>query len=303
MPVQSQLSPEAGQAYFAPELGNLNLTNFFDYPGVPSLEACIGKCAADLCCMAQFDTAAGGCKAVWLPPAAEDEEGPVIWVKLPAAGLSAASSVKTNSPQNVVITAQGVAAGSSSSSKPQQSSRTPRVQAGSQRTVPLGKKAVAESAAAATAAVAAPQSAGGAQQEPKVGAKTLASGLYARCALPEAHADAWVHIGSTLGLDARTFVHEPALWHTSTLEACQELCDNSNVCWGGIYKNGQCMFRGGIDALHTRSFFSLPAPNSAPGLVIPGALWSCVLLAWLCALAKRVKCACCRLRTVAQPLT
>jgi hypothetical protein len=98
----------------------------------------------------------------------------------------------------------------------------------------------------------------------------LSSGLYARCAIPEAQAAAWSKVGSQLTLNARTFAKGPDEWlDVANIGACQILCDNSNVCWGGIYQDGKCLFRGGIDALSTRAFFALYEPGTTPGAIAP----------------------------------
>ena len=68
--------------------------------------------------------------------------------------------------------------------------------------------------------------------------------------------------------DARTFVTGAAAWDTPSAAdnkgkraECAKKCDASNVCWGFLFDAaaGKCLFRGGVDALRTRSFFALPA--------------------------------------------
>ena len=96
-----------------------------------------------------------------------------------------------------------------------------------------------------------------------VDAKTMSSGYYAHCAIPTADATKWEAAGSNLGGDARTFVTGSAAAWTAAGQSkddCKKACDNSNVCWGFVFDKaaGKCSFRGGVDALATRSFFALP---------------------------------------------
>jgi hypothetical protein len=95
-----------------------------------------------------------------------------------------------------------------------------------------------------------------------VAAKTIASGYYATCSIPAASAAVWQTAGTNLGPDARTFAGGPAAWDTSSTSRaqCERKCDESNVCWGVVYNaaTGACLYRGGVDALATRSFFVMP---------------------------------------------
>jgi hypothetical protein len=97
--------------------------------------------------------------------------------------------------------------------------------------------------------------------------KMMASGYYAHCTVPNADAPAWEAAGSNLGSDARTFAKNGAQWTAANTkrDECKKLCDNSNVCWGFVYDavNAKCSFRGGVDAISTRSFFSLPTGFAA----------------------------------------
>lgn len=254
VPMQSQLSPEAGQAYFNAALTPGTLNTLFEEPAA-SLEACLAICPYDMCCMAQYDTEAGTCKYAHLPPASPTETGAQLFYKLPAAGLTSASSIRAGN-QSAAAAPVPVARANSWG----MSSKAPRVLNGTKITITVRRQQAASGSVSAQSAKAGPA----------VRAKTLGSGSYARCVIQPSQAPAWAQVGTTLGLDARTFARGAATWLDVTdIVACQELCDNSNVCWGGIYDNGRCLFRGGEDALHTRSFFNLPDPRVAPGFVMP----------------------------------
>jgi hypothetical protein len=253
--MQSQLSPEAGQAYFTPEFAKDGAIDTFFSSNADSLDECVSSCQAepDHCCLVQFDAAAKTCQKVTLAAADVLDAGPQMFYKLPPSTMSAASSVKDAQPgaagQNK---AQNIA---SSGSRPA-SPRAPRVQAGSQTTFTIRRQGAGTVSAASD---------GG-----NVHAKMLSSGLYARCAIPEAQAAAWSKVGSQLTLNARTFAKGPDEWlDVANIGECQNLCDNSSVCWGGIYQDGKCLFRSGIDALSTRAFFALYEPGTVPGVIAP----------------------------------
>lgn len=257
VPMQSQLSPEAGQAYFSLELSKRNdILTMIPISNSTSLQHCLSQCDAffDQCCFAQWDAAAKMCTTATLPPADELTFGPQIFYKLPPSELSSASSIRDEANVTRAHSVAGIA-----------SRRVP----GTERTVTLRQTAAPRSTSSGSITA---QS----TEMPVVRSKTLASGLYARCSLPDAYqAAAWQQVGSPLGLDARTFAQGTGTWRPAVdLNECQELCDNSNVCWGGIYDETPdgnfCMFRGGVDALKTRSFFALPAPGTAPNMLNPG---------------------------------
>lgn len=63
MPKESQLSPDAGQAYFS----NVLLPEITLNTPQPNLAACIGTCPPDNACMVQYDVAAGICYYAALP--------------------------------------------------------------------------------------------------------------------------------------------------------------------------------------------------------------------------------------------
>lgn len=90
VPKQSQLSPEAGQAYFSPSVASSLLST----ASQPSLDACLSSCPANSCCMAQYDAAGEACGTVTLTPAASDaNSGMQLVYKLPPSTLGSASSV------------------------------------------------------------------------------------------------------------------------------------------------------------------------------------------------------------------
>lgn len=190
VPQQSQLSPEAGQAYFSPDASSLQ--SLLTSSTQNSLGDCVATCPAGSCCMAQYDVTGKTCKTISLDPQASDASTNMqVVYKLPPSTLGSASSVK-----------------------------------------------------------------------PTTRAKMISSGYYAHCSIPSSDVAKWQTAGSDLGADARTFVQGGAVWQTNTdRAACKKACDNSNVCWGFVFdpaQGGRCLFRGGVDALSTRSFFALP---------------------------------------------
>ena len=86
VPKQSQMSPEAGQAYFTPAT-SVTLTN----ATAANLAACLASCPANKCCLAQFD--GSNCQSATLAPAAATATGPQLAYKLPPSTLGSASSV------------------------------------------------------------------------------------------------------------------------------------------------------------------------------------------------------------------
>jgi hypothetical protein len=208
VPVQSQLSPEAGQAYFGPDL--LGLTMLSVNPGITSLEQCFSFCPIDKCCFVQLNAASSQCSMASLPPAGASETGPRLYHKLPAAGLAAATSLRnTSSSIN-----QGAAAPGSvkaSGGVAQRSHLAPRMSA-------LRKSSTLKASAAKP---------GGSNT---VKAQTLSSGSYATCSIPQATYAEWVRVGSPLGIDARTFAKVDNAWfNTTNAYTCSEMCDDSNV--------------------------------------------------------------------------
>lgn len=194
-PIKSQLSPEAGQAYIAPDSASYTLYTVAD---ATTLADCVAQCGDNQCCMAQWDAAANNCRTAKLNAASsEATTGRQIVYKLPPSTLGSASSV-------------------------------------------------GEAAA-------------------DVKGKMMSSGYYAHCTVPDntAVAAKWAVAGSNLDATARTFA-TAAVEHIATHAECKKLCDNSNVCWGFVFEAaaagspGKCSFRGGVDALKTRSFFSVP---------------------------------------------
>jgi hypothetical protein len=94
VPKQSQLSAEAGQAYFASDAPAATL--FTTEVNVDTLASCLVLCAAKTgeACMAQYDVIAKTCKTVALPLAAADATtGTQLLYKLPPSVLGSASSV------------------------------------------------------------------------------------------------------------------------------------------------------------------------------------------------------------------
>jgi len=200
VPWQSQLSPEAGQAYFS---ADSPLQLLLATTPQQSLAACMALCPSSSCCLAQYDFSAHTCKVATLEPVSADAaSGLQLLYKLPPSTMGAASSIR-------------------------------RLEAGD-----------------------------GSKQDVK--GKMIASGYYSTCSVPAANANAWLSgAGTNLGPDARTFASGTPVWHApATRAACQRACEESNVCWGFFYdpgsNGGSCLFRGGVDALNTRSFFLLP---------------------------------------------
>lgn len=201
VPQQSQLSPEAGQAFFAQESPMQSLLTSTQQP---DLAACLASCPASSCCMAQYEVTNATCRTAALMPAQADTPitSLLLRYKLPPSAMGAAASV--------------------------------------------------------------PDSSGGEQK--RVAAKTISSGYYASCVLPDDSAVTWAEgAGSNLGADAFTFVTGDPVWDSGTTQAaCQARCDDSNVCWGYVWEgqSESCLYRGGVDALATRSFFVLPSASA-----------------------------------------
>lgn len=268
VPMRSQLSPEAGQAYFTSEMANGKLLKeMFTSSDISSLPACLDLCAPDSCCLAQYNVKARTCLLVTLAPAGPTDVGPQIFYKLPSSEMSAASSVKDAKRSSSSSDPAGANKAQTVGSR-RSTTRAPRVQAGTKSTVTIRRQGAGKVSASSAAN--------------DVRTKTLGSGLYATCTIADGEAEAWMEVGSQLTLDARTFAKGPDVWlNVTDVRVCQELCDNSNVCWGGIYRDGQCLFRGGIDALNTRAFFALPSPDAAPGLVNPSKFNVVAFCCWL----------------------
>lgn len=93
VPKQSQLSQEAGQAYFAPGAA---VEPLFTTAAAADLATCLAQCSASSgqACMAQYDVVAKACKTLALPLAASDAtNGTQLLYKLPPSVLGSASSI------------------------------------------------------------------------------------------------------------------------------------------------------------------------------------------------------------------
>jgi hypothetical protein len=189
VPRASQLSPEAGQAYFAAGASASRL--FTPTNNVASLDACIALCPAGKGCMAQYDVAGRVCQLAALDLAAADATGRQLAYKLPPSTVGSASKVKEGAS-----------------------------------------------------------------------AKMMASGFYAYTDLSAVASATWSTLGTNLGPDARTFATGAAAWDTNSRDGCKRKCDNSNNCALFIYDaaSASCLYKGGVDALATRSFFAIPDP-------------------------------------------
>lgn len=203
VPKESQLSPEAGQAYFDQDpLVQSLLTNSTKQ----TLGACLSSCPANSCCLAQYDVSGKSCQTASLAPVAADDAGYYrVLYKLPPSAISAAASVKDNA---------GAANGEATGAE-------------------------------------------------VVKGKMMSSGIYARCLIPDDLIDNWMKVGTMLTSDARTFSTATDKWEVAdggSEDDCKKKCDNSNVCWGFVYytQYNVCWYKGGVDALKSRSFFVVP---------------------------------------------
>lgn len=107
VPSHSQLSPEAGQAWFADDSP---LQAMLTSEPQPDLGACLALCAADSCCLAQYSTASGVCKSVTLVPASLANgaaSGHLLLYKLPPNTLGSASSIDQEQKEQQVETVSG----------------------------------------------------------------------------------------------------------------------------------------------------------------------------------------------------
>jgi hypothetical protein len=95
VPKASQLSPEAGQAYFATEIPDVN--SLLTSTSAGSLAACLGLCPAASSCLMQYHVQGSTCKYAALAPVAPDAPGYKLLYKLPPSGLIGASSVASTS--------------------------------------------------------------------------------------------------------------------------------------------------------------------------------------------------------------
>jgi hypothetical protein len=92
VPQQSQLAPEAGQAFFAPGSPTQPLLRLSPQP--TDLAGCLAACPANSCCWAQYNATNGSCAAAVLEPADAHTSvsGLLLLHRLPAAAMAAASS-------------------------------------------------------------------------------------------------------------------------------------------------------------------------------------------------------------------
>jgi hypothetical protein len=217
VPLQSQLSPEAGQAYFSPD--NAPVLNLTTTTNLTNIGACFGRCPNNTCCLMQYDAVNRTCMIATFAPVPFNTSvatGLQLLYKLPPSAMGSASSVQLPQP-------------------------------GPDGSVPAAAVAVEGS-------------------DPGVSAKTIASSYYATCSVPAATAAVWTTAGTNLGPDARTFVKGAATWDSASgsKAECQRRCDQSNTCWGFFFDAAtkQCLYRGGVDAMATRSFFVMPASGA-----------------------------------------
>lgn len=211
VPKESQLSPEAGQAYFGTDP---LVQNLLTKSTRQTMGECLSSCPANSCCMAQYEVATKACKTATLAPVAADAAGYYkLFYKLPPSTMGSASSLKApDATSEQLVNAVGTT------------------------------------------------------NAEVVKGKMISSGIYARCVVPDALVDNWMKVGTILTSDARTFSGETDAWmvadYVSSYKDCQQKCDESNVCWGFIhstqYNYNQCLYKGGEDALNTRSFFVVP---------------------------------------------
>ena len=101
------------------------------------------------------------------------------------------------------------------------------------------------------------------EEATRVRAKMMASGFYARLAISADKVSSWLKAGVPLDPQrAQTFKWgAPPQWDEGKSEAdCSKKCDDSVVCWGFLYNTTtqSCLYRGGEDALKSRSFFVMP---------------------------------------------
>ncbi|KAF8065592.1 hypothetical protein HT031_003193 [Scenedesmus sp. PABB004] len=77
-------------------------------------------------------------------------------------------------------------------------------------------------------------------------AKSMSSGLYARCSATVAQIGAFTTLSGATG--------------STSLRQCRRSCDEMSTCWGfTVQSSGNaCVLRGGTDALDLRTFFRLP---------------------------------------------
>lgn len=165
VPRESQLSPDAGQAYINANL----LPKIAKAAAAPALADCIKACPPEQACLTQWNATAQQCYVVGLAFDTDGATGLKLAYKLPPSTLSSASSTRRNATR----------------------ARTPALRA-----------------------------------------KTLASGMYARAAIPAGDAQLWLAAGVALDpTTAQKFVKGGGVYDEGKSEVdCQRKCDNS-VLW------------------------------------------------------------------------
>jgi len=91
VPKESQLSPEAGQAYFSSAAA---VQTLLTSSSRATLALCLASCPSDACCIAQYDAASKVCKTATLAPVGADSPGYKLMYKLPPSTIGSASSLK-----------------------------------------------------------------------------------------------------------------------------------------------------------------------------------------------------------------
>jgi hypothetical protein len=230
VPKKSQMSPEAGQAFFSARTAASLVTS----PEAGTLDTCLATCDnVNTCCLVQFS--GGSCRRATLTPQAASAAAPQYVFKLPPSGLAASVA--------------SVAAADSAAA--------PGVTNGAALLIDSDTQSVTNEVPPSVTS-----------EEPAVKAKSLASGYYAHCAIPSNAIDDWLTVGSPLQANAQVFrpLTAPAIWdEVTTLAQCKQKCDNSNICIGFITRVDssklQCSYRGGVDTPGSRAFFALPASS------------------------------------------
>ncbi len=186
--------------------------------------------------------------------------GTKLQYKLPPGTLTAASSIKSNASSSVSSSINSAAA----VVPPEAAAAIPSSDSSG---------VISDAAFVAPQASAAPS-----DQATSVRAKMMASGFYARLAISDDKVTSWLKAGVPLDPQrAQTFKWGAAPeWDLNmTDEACGKKCDDSVICWGFLYDTvaQKCLYRGGEDALKSRSFFVMPnmAAVGANGTLTPPA--------------------------------
>eukprot|EP00775_Hariotina_reticulata_P006511 gene6511-6738_t len=229
----------------------------YSFAGQSNLGDCVRSCPVDSCCVAQWEAlndaeTVGNCRQVIMPPAAPDTTTAKLYYKLPPAGLIAAASMKNVSASSELQTGSGLKVSAASLQVAGKVDEQGRVvfdgSVGPTRSSPDAVKA-----------------------------KTISSGLYARCSVAQ-----WASLAENGFMGTSPFpedIEKDATYIQYNVQcnseaSCKQFCDSLSTCWGFVFVPGRGFaIRGGEDRLEVRTFFAVPDPNKPPGFNLSALQW------------------------------